>query len=479
MLEITSKNKQDAALSYLKSLVIQSPFNNHVFLVGGACRDIIQNKIPKDLDVVVDGSGIDAGIKFSEWACRKMGNFKDSSNPVIFPKFGTSKFILKGIVHDGIDLSDVDIECVAPRIEEYDGKTRKPIVKAGTLIDDIMRRDFSVNSLLLNLTTDKIIDYTGHGIQDIKNGIIRTTDDNSDKIFAEDSLRILRAIRFSVRENWKIATETLEAMKRNVSKLQNISSERITSELDKILMTDRPDDGLRLLQQIGALKYIMPEAEAMVGVTQNKFHDQDVWSHTLSVIKNTPPNLITRISVLMHDIGKPVKKTVIDNEVHFYAHEWCGSEMARTIMTRLKYPREIIEPVVLAVKNHMRLKQSGDQGQHISDKALRKLSVDLGPHLHDVLSLMQSDNLAHSELGKQPNQIPGIIKRLGQLKDTIPQKGAKLPITGADLQQMGLKPGPLYKELLDLVKDKQLEEPNTTKEQYLELIKNHLQNNSK
>jgi poly(A) polymerase len=469
LLEITSKNKQDAALSYLKLLVAESPFAGRCYLAGGAVRDMVKNSIPKDLDVVVTGSP-KAGLEFAAWCCRRMNNFKQDSNPLVFPQYFTAKFVLRGVTHDGVDLSDVDIECVAPRLEEYDGESRKPVVRAGTLRDDALRRDFSVNSLFYDLTTNKIIDTTGHGIQDIKDGIIRTTDDDADKIFSEDALRLLRAARQSIQHNWKIAPETFEAIKRNASKITKISSERITAELDKMLMTDKPDEALRLLQQTGLLKYVMPEAEDMVGVTQNKYHDDDVWSHTLKVVAGTPPKLITRLSALFHDIAKPVTKSVVDDEIHFYTHEMVGADLARSIMTRLKYPANVIEPVVSAVKNHMRMKGSGENGQVVSDKALRKLSFDLGPHLHDILDLMQSDNAAHSELGRQPNQIAGIRNRLTSLQSQNPTSGKiKLPVDGNDLMALGFK-GPALGAALNAVKDAWFENPNITKDQALQLV---------
>ena len=165
--------KENAALDYLQKLVQSGPFRGRVYLAGGAVRDMQLGKDPKDLDVVVTG-GIDAGMEFAKWATKTMGNYSDGSNPVLFPTYGTAKFTLKGITNNGIDLSDVDIEAVATRKEKYTTGSRKPEVSAGDLEDDVNRRDFTVNSLLKDLTTGEILDLTGKGKEDISKGIVQT-----------------------------------------------------------------------------------------------------------------------------------------------------------------------------------------------------------------------------------------------------------------------------------------------------------------
>ncbi len=468
--------KEEAALDYLTQLVKSGPFKGRVSLAGGAVRDMELGLSPKDLDVVVTG-GIDAGMDFAKWACQHMGNYKEGSNPVIFPNYGTAKFTLSGVNHNGLDLSDVDIESVATRKEKYTTGSRKPEVSAGDLEDDVFRRDFTVNSLLKDLTTGEILDLTGMGKDDIKKGIVRTPL-NPDVIFTDDPLRMLRAVRFTVKYNWQLPRFMIKSMKKNADKLANISFERIRDELSKMLVTGYPAKAIKLMKVTGLLQYVIPEFKAAVNMTQNKHHKQGfagtVFGHTLDVLSKTKPNLIARLGAMLHDIGKTKTKTVVDNEAHFYAHEMVGADMAREILTRLKYPNEIIEPVVLAVKNHMRLKQAGKEGEKATDKTLRKFAVDMGEHLEDVLDIIHSDNISHGEHSTMPNQIPNLIGRIDKLKNTIPTKGQKLPVSGDDLMALGLKPGPLYKELLDLVRDKRLENPNATKEEYLDMIKNHL-----
>ena len=174
---------------------------------------------------------------------------------------------------------------------------------------------------------------------------------------------------------------------------------------------------------------------------------------------------------LFHDIGKTVTKTVEPDTggVHFYGHELAGERMVDDVMNRLKYPRELTDAVKLGVRNHMRLKQAGDEGVRIKDKTLLKFRNEMGEQLENVLNLMHADNIAHSEASSMPRQIAGIRKRLETLKD-IPTK-PKMPISGFDLQQIGLKPGPLFKEIMNAVAEAWYENPGLTKEQGLEIAK--------
>ena len=409
----------------------------------------------KDLDFVINMDK--GGIKFAEWATKKMGNFKSGSNPVTFETYGTAKFNLTGVEHKGFKLDDIDIECVMPRTEEYEEGSRKPKVGSGTLKDDVDRRDFTTNSLLKNLSTGEILDLTGMGKQDIKDGIVRTPLD-PDVIFSEDPLRMLRAVRFTMKYDWKLPLFMIKALKRNAVKLKQISVERVQEELNKMLMTDSPDRAIKLLQITGLSKYVFSELDKLIRLEQNKYHKEDAMEHTLSVVKGTPKNLTTRLMALFHDIGKEATKEVIGKEIHFYNHEKIGAEMTEKILKRLKYPNEIINAVVLGVRNHMKLKHGGPDSFGASDKTLRKFKVNMGDHLEDILNLIHADNIAHEAGFDMPNQIEAIRKRLNTLG--IPQGKLKLPINGDDIKKkFKLKPGKIIGDLLAIVKDEYLENP--------------------
>ena len=221
-------------------------YENKVFVVGGFVRDLIMGKDPKDIDLLIDGD-INAGdgITFAEWFCKKENIFKKDSNPLVYGLYGTAMFQFMG----------EKIECVAPRSEKYQNDSRKPVVSSCTLEDDCFRRDFTVNSLFINISNNELVDYSKNGLNDIKNKVIRSTS-NPDIIFTEDPLRILRAIRFAARFNSTIEEKTFEGMKRHVDRLEIISKERIQDEFSKMITSDNPEFAIRLLFEIGAYKYV-------------------------------------------------------------------------------------------------------------------------------------------------------------------------------------------------------------------------------
>jgi tRNA nucleotidyltransferase (CCA-adding enzyme) len=204
-------------------------------------------------------------------------------------------------------------------------------------------------------------------------------------------------------------------------------------------------------------------------MTQNQHHRHNVFTHTLEVLKKTKPVLAQRLMALFHDIGKTVTRSVTPTGVHFYDHENVGSEMAKDIMKRLKYPNELADAVSLGVQNHMRLKSGGDDAVKLSDKALRKFKVALGDQLENLLDVMHADNIAHSEASSMPNQITNIRKRLETLNMTTGKP--ILPISGNDLIALGLKPGPQFAKIMSVVTDAWYENPSISKEQALEIVK--------
>ena len=221
-------------------------YENKVFVVGGFVRDLIMGKDPKDIDLLIDGDiNAGAGITFAEWFCKKENIFKKDSNPLVYGLYGTAMFQFMG----------EKIECVAPRSEKYQNDSRKPVVSSCTLEDDCFRRDFTVNSLFINISNNELVDYSKNGLNDIKNKVIRSTS-NPDVIFTEDPLRILRAIRFATRFNSTIEEKTFEGMKRHVDRLEIISKERIQDEFSKMITSDNPEFAIRLLFEIGAYKYV-------------------------------------------------------------------------------------------------------------------------------------------------------------------------------------------------------------------------------
>lgn len=464
-------SQDEAALDFLKKMVQAGPFRGKVYLAGGAVRDMEMGKVPKDLDVVVTDFGEEGGMKFAVWLAQQMGNYKQGSNPVLFPTFGTAKVVLTG-QHNGVDLEGFDVEAVFARKEVYTPGSRKPKVYPGTIQDDAYRRDFTVNSMMMDLTTGGILDITGKGKSDIKAGIIRTTS-NPDEIFGQDALRMFRAVRFATKYNWQIDPQTIEGIKNNLDNLGNTSRERVRDELDKILQTGNPRRGFEIMRDLGLLSHLAPEFQQAVGMTQNVHHVEDVFGHTMSVLQATQPDLVTRLIALFHDIGKVVTRSETPTGVHFYGHEDAGVDVVEKIMMSLKYPRELIDAVKLGVKNHMRLKQGGDDAVKLTDKALRKFKIDLGDQLEKVLDVIHADNTAHAGPSAMPNQIEKVRQRLKTLD--IQVKKPQLPINGEDLKAMGVPQGKQIGQILSVITDKWFENPNITREEALEIAQKVMQ----
>jgi len=389
-------------------------FENNTYVAGGFVRDKIMGKMSNDLDIVV--SLPEGGIELARFLYKK----GISSRPVIFERFGTAQVVI----------NEHKIEFVMTRNESYTINNRKPIVKSGTIEEDIYRRDFTVNSLIMNMMNSGIRDISGKGMTDIEAKIIRATS-NPESIFSEDPLRMLRAIRFAVQLGFSIEEKTLDGIVANAQMLQYISRERIRDELTKILLSPAPAKGIRMMIDYGIMQYVIPEIVNLKGAAQNKYHDKDVLGHTLMVLQNTPPDIIIRLSTLLHDIAKPQTKTQDEKGIHFYHHEIAGAKLTRKILTNLKFPTETIGKISKLIKNHMRLKAFGDELENLSDVAVRRLMLQLDSELEPLLMLIHADNLSHAKEYSLPNQVTNLKKRIASNLKKI--NGKKLPVTGRDI----------------------------------------------
>lgn len=435
-------SKEELVLNHIKELIIGTEYENHVFLVGGAVRDSLMGLPIKDIDLCIDLPN--GGIEFATWIMKKVGQYKENVRPCVFPTYGTAMFSFH-------KFPDVQIECVQTRKEQYhDTNSRNPETAYGTLEEDCYRRDLTINSLYRNISTDEIIDITGKGLSDINNHIIQTPCD-PDITFSDDPLRMCRVLRFSSRYGWDIEKNTLQGIIKNVDRIKIITQERITDELNKILLTKKPSVGLRLLNDTGLLKHILPELAETVGMIQNKYHFGDVFEHTLAVIDNIEPILEYRLAALFHDIGKIKCKTTDDNgNVHFYKHELVSGDLSEEIMKRMKYSNEHVKLVKKAVLSHMRTKSFGDDCVNIKDKSIRKLQYALGKDVDICLALIDADNKAHAPEHCMPNQVSIIKDKIKQ----IIEKGEdcssiQLPINGNDIMLLlNIEPSPIIKDIL-------------------------------
>ena len=471
--KLNKNNIYEETLLEISNLIKGSNFENHVFLVGGAVRDLLMGRQIHDIDIAVDLEN--GGIEFSEWLCKEIGAYKEGSNPVIFPNFGTSKFNLRTI-HK---LSKIDIECVQTRKEQYhDPNSRNPSVTFGTITEDAFRRDLTINALYINLSNMTELDPTKMGLKDLNDCILRTPS-KADVIYFEDPLRMLRTIRFKSRFGWGIEKETWFGIVKNAFRINTISQERITDEINKILISPRPSLGIRQLYNCGLLDKVLPEVYNLIGCEQGEQHFGDVFEHTMMALEFTQPSLHNRLGILFHDIEKPNCKTTINGKIHFFSHEYSGALKTKSIMQRMKYSNDDIDAVTMCVKNHMRFKQSGNNCP--SNKSLRKFMADMktNENMAMVLDVINADNNAHKPEYCALSQVNKILSKLIELMgEGKEEKVTKvvLPINGHDImERFNLKKGPKIGNYLEIVKDNYFDNPDITREECFAIIQSKIE----
>ncbi|MCF7857937.1 MAG: CCA tRNA nucleotidyltransferase [Candidatus Cloacimonetes bacterium] len=443
----------DNIIKTIANSIRNTEFADNTFVVGGFVRDKIMGNTSEDLDIVVTLP--QGGIKLAQF----LFNTHICSRPVIFNKFGTAQ----------VTIQDHKIEFVMARSEKYQEKSRKPEVLPGTINEDIIRRDFTINSLIMDIMNGKILDMSQRSISDIQNKIIRATA-NPETIFQDDPLRMLRAVRFAVQLNFTIETVTFTKIIENSQLLENISKERIRDEFSKILLSQNPATGIRLLKETRLLNFIIPDLKELDGTEQDKYHDKDMLEHTLQVLQNTPADLVIRLAALLHDIAKPYTKTETKKEIHFYYHEAAGAKRARKILRKLKYPNYIIYKVAILIKNHMRLKSFGNKLTNFSDSAVRRLILQLDTELDQLLILINADNVSRATKYCLQEQIPNLKKRISSNLKKI--KGKSLPITGNDIiLHFKVKEGKEIGIILDQARQIWIDHPSWNKNKILNAIK--------
>ena len=357
------------------------------FVIGGYVRDCFLGRPTGDIDIVVEGSGIDFARAVGEATGQYVSYFKN---------FGTAMLHYRGD----------EVEFVGARKESYRRESRKPIVENGTLEDDQQRRDFTINAMAFSLQAEDygaLVDPFG-GIRDLDAGIIRTPLD-PDTTYSDDPLRMLRAVRFATKLStpehpFTIVPESMESMRRMADRLKILSCERIAEELNKMLAADRPAMAFRLMDEAGLLGYVLPELLALKGVetVDGKGH-KDNFAHSLAVLSNVAEvsdNLWLRWAALLHDIGKPASKRY-DASVGwtFHGHEVIGARMVPKIFDRLRLPLDEMKYVQKLVRLHLRPIALVDEG--VTDSAVRRLLFDAGDDIDDLMLLCNADITSKNE----------------------------------------------------------------------------------
>ncbi|MEZ4826678.1 MAG: HD domain-containing protein [Bacteroidia bacterium] len=417
------------------------------YVIGGYVRDILLERPSKDIDIVVAGRGIDLAKKFAERA--------KTRDVVTYENFGTAM----------VRFEEWEVEFVGARKESYLRNSRKPIVEEGSLYDDQLRRDFTINALSISLNDEdfgKLIDPF-NGIGDLENKLIRTPR-QPDITFSDDPLRMMRAIRFASQLGFEIENETFAGIRNNRKRISIISQERITDELNKIILSKTPSRGFLLLDQCGLLELIFPELAAMKGIDYvNGRGHKDNFLHTLKVLDNVASisdNLWLRWVAILHDIAKPLTKRYEQGiGWTFHGHEDRGARMVPSIFQRMKLPMsEPMRYVQKLVKLHQR--PISLVSEEVSDSAIRRIVVDAGEDLDDLLDFCRCDITSKNErkVERFLRNYAELEQRIREVEERDNLRNWQPPVTGDMIMEaFHLSPGIIIGQIKNDIREAILE----------------------
>ena len=420
-----------------------------IYLVGGAVRDGILGIETNDFDFTTNASPED-----SLGLLKKKG-YKTTE---IGKAFGTIETTIE----------KCSIHITTYREDTYGKDSRKPEVQTSNNLDtDLSRRDFTINALAYDMSKNEIIDpYSG--LKDLSEGIIRTPD-SPDISFSDDPLRMLRACRFISTHGFTPNNDVFEAITKNLERIEIVSIERIRDELTKLLTGKNPSLGIKAFVESGLSQLIMPELDELKIEVDPNHHHKDVYEHTMVVVDRVSPTLISRMSALLHDIGKPKTKGIENGKVHFRHHEVVGAKMSKQIMKRLKYDKRTISDVALLVENHLR-PHSFKMGW--TDSAVRRYIIDAGDLMSELNELVRADITTknkekYEEINKYLDEMEVRIKEVTEKEEL---SKLRPPISGDEIMEMfNLEPGPVVGKIMKALYEQRINDGEVSKEEATKL----------
>lgn len=438
-----------------------------VYLVGGYVRDTILGIDCTDIDIMVIGDAIDFANKTAKHFNTELS--------AVYKKFGTAL----------LNINNLKIEFASARKESYKRDSRKPDVMLSNLNDDLSRRDFTINALAVSLSGENNVIDLFNGLNDLKNGIIKTPLD-PEKTFDDDPLRMLRAVRFASRFNFSIEENTLNSIAKYRDRLKDniVSQERVTNEFLQILESDVPSIGLNLLYLTGLMDIIFPEISNLAGIEQRKdYHHKDVFHHTLQVVDSTAvktDNIWLRFAALVHDIAKPKTKRFVEGTGWtFHGHEEVGARMMKKIFERMRLPMTHLEYVEKLIRLHLRpIPLASDD---VTDSAIRRLAAEAGENLEDLLILCRADITSKNpeKMKKFMNNYEIIEKRIVEVQEKDQLRNFQSPVRGEEIMEIckltpSRKVGIIKKKIEDAILDGIIPNEYEAAKEYLYKIKDEV-----
>ena len=420
---------------------------------GGCVRDLLLGREPADYDVATDATPQQVMHIFPE-------------TYAVGAQFGVvlvpGSLSDSGLTDEIARRSAVEVATFRSDVGYSDGRHPDEVRFTKDPREDVQRRDFTINGMLLDPMTDEILDFVG-GREDLKAGVVRAIGEPSRR-FAEDKLRMLRAVRFAARFDYKIDPATFAAIQQLAPQIHQVSQERVRDELTKMLTEGRARRAFQLLDESGLLREVLPEISAMKGVEQPpQFHPEgDVFVHTLLLLEKLPAGCSKTLAwgALLHDVGKPPTFRVAPDRIRFDGHVDVGVKMAAEICRRLRFSNDETDQILALVDNHMRFAQVRQMNESTLKKFLRLREFDEHLELHRMDALSSNGLLdAYDYARERLNSIPPEAIRPQPL------------VTGDDLIAAGYEPGPRFKEILDAVEDAQLEGRVATREAAMEMVR--------